>query len=135
MCYVDVIVIHRSESTTSFKSNDELNMASISFFEKEAKKILVEFYQCTYVNISKSMERKTLFFLSSNRTTARTMMVSLLLLVLIVLSNGCFASLVKTNGSEITKPVVQPRWLINFAQFVAYYTGRNPLDYNNYGCW
>jgi hypothetical protein len=29
----------------------------------------------------------------------------------------------------------QKRLIIGFAQFIYRYTGRNPLDYNDYGCW
>lgn len=63
---IDVITIPGSESTLPFKSNDGSNMAVISFFfqkgnETKEKKILLEFYQYTYVNMSKPVWRKTLF--------------------------------------------------------------------------
>ena len=74
---------------------------------------------------------KHIISLPSNRTT----MLFSLLVVLIVLSAGSFASPIGTNETQTTRPAVQPRWLISFAQFIAHYTGRNPLDYNNYGCW
>ncbi|CAF1660739.1 unnamed protein product [Adineta ricciae] len=38
-------------------------------------------------------------------------------------------------GSETTHSSLESRGLLGFAQFIWHYTGRNPLDYNDYGCW
>jgi len=39
------------------------------------------------------------------------------------------------TGAPSQSSYPQPRLIIGFAEFVFQFTNRNPLDYNNYGCW
>ncbi len=45
------------------------------------------------------------------------------------------AAAVLVRGGPVQSPSIQPRLIIGFGEFIYHYTGRNPLDYNNYGCW
>jgi hypothetical protein len=58
-------------------------------------------------------------------------MCQLLWKVLILLA----ATAVLVRGGPVELLSRQKRLIIGFAEFIYHYTNRNPLDYNNYGCW